>query len=77
VSYGEILTALPFLNTLAVKSLTGHELRDTIFHGLSGVHEAEGRFLQARGVSGVCFVFGGGVGRFAASRPAASRRARR
>lgn len=50
VSYGEILTALPFLNTLAVKSLTGHELRDTIFHGLSGVHEAEGRFLQVSGL---------------------------
>ncbi|GBF87994.1 hypothetical protein Rsub_00706 [Raphidocelis subcapitata] len=50
VSYGEILTALPFLNTLAVKSLSGHELRDTIFHGLSGFHEAEGRFLQVSGL---------------------------
>jgi hypothetical protein len=46
VSYGEILTALPFLNTLAVKSLSGHELRDTIFHGLSEIKEAEGRYLQ-------------------------------
>lgn len=50
VTYGEVLTALPFKNSLAVKAVTGKELDEALAHGLSGFDDKEGRFLQVSGL---------------------------
>lgn len=50
VSYGEVLTALPFLNTLAIKPLTGKQIKEIMAFSVAGVPEQEGRFLQVAGL---------------------------
>ncbi|KAI8462276.1 MAG: 5'-nucleotidase [Monoraphidium minutum] len=50
VTYGDVLTALPFRNTLAVKALTGEQLIGVFKHSVSLISEGEGLFLQVSGV---------------------------
>ena len=49
VSYGDILEAMPFGNTLATVTLTGADLRATLEHGLS--HLGRGGFPQLAGAA--------------------------
>ncbi len=50
VTMGEVLTVLPFQNTLATFQLTGKDLRASIEAGLSEIEEIKGRFPQVAGL---------------------------
>ncbi|MCW5750180.1 MAG: 5'-nucleotidase C-terminal domain-containing protein [Alphaproteobacteria bacterium] len=54
ITYGDLLTVLPFQNTIATLALTGADLRSALEHGLSGLEEGRGRFPQ---VAGLRFAF--------------------
>ena len=54
VSMGEVLTVLPFQNTLATFQIKGADLVTALENGLSQIEEAAGRFPQ---VSGMKFAF--------------------
>ena len=51
---GEVLTALPFGNTVVTLQVDGSELRTILENGVSSLPEPHGRFLQ---VSGLCFTY--------------------
>lgn len=51
VTKGEVLTVLPFQNTLATFNVTGAGLRAALENGVSQVEEGAGRFLQVAGMS--------------------------
>ncbi len=50
VTQGEILTVLPFLNTVATFELTGQGIIDALENGVSQVEEGGGRFPQVAGL---------------------------
>jgi len=54
VTMGEVLTVLPFQNTLATMQLTGADVIAALENGVSQVEEGAGRFPQ---VAGVTFTF--------------------
>ncbi|QIE45113.1 multifunctional 2',3'-cyclic-nucleotide 2'-phosphodiesterase/5'-nucleotidase/3'-nucleotidase [Pseudohalocynthiibacter aestuariivivens] len=51
VTMGEVLTVLPFQNTLSTFRVTGAEVRAALENGLSQVEEGAGRFPQVAGMS--------------------------
>ncbi len=51
VTKGEVLTVLPFQNTLSTFNITGAGLRAALENGVSQVEEGAGRFLQVAGMS--------------------------
>ena len=56
VTMGEVLTVLPFQNTLSTFQVTGAVLVEALENGVSQVEEGAGRFPQ---VAGMTFVFDG------------------
>jgi 5'-nucleotidase/UDP-sugar diphosphatase len=50
VTMGEVLTVLPFQNTLATFKLTGADIRAALENGVSQVEEGGGRFPQVSGL---------------------------
>ncbi len=50
VTLGEVLTVLPFQNTLSTFRVTGAELLEVLENGLSQVEEGAGRFPQVAGI---------------------------
>lgn len=54
ISRGQVLTALPFGNTVVTLRLDGGELRTILENGVSSLPEPHGRFPQ---VSGLCFTY--------------------
>ncbi|MFE3836080.1 bifunctional metallophosphatase/5'-nucleotidase [Pseudogemmobacter sonorensis] len=50
VTMGEVLTVLPFQNTLSTFEITGAELVEALENGASQYEEKAGRFLQVAGV---------------------------
>ncbi len=50
VTVGDVLTVLPFQNTLATVSLTGATIVAALEHGVSGIEEGAGRFPQVAGL---------------------------
>lgn len=50
ITTGEILTVLPFQNTLATFRASGAILLEALEHGVSEVEESAGRFLQVAGL---------------------------
>ena len=63
VTMGEVLTVLPFQNTLSTFQVSGAQLMEALENGVSQVEEGAGRFPQ---VAGMTFAFDG-------SQPAGSR----
>jgi 5'-nucleotidase / UDP-sugar diphosphatase len=53
ITKGEVLTVLPFQNTLSTFSVSGQTVLDALENGVSQVADGSGRFLQ---VSGMTFV---------------------
>ena len=51
ITMGEVLTVLPFQNTLATFSATGQDLLDALENGVSEVEEGAGRFPQVAGMT--------------------------
>ncbi|MBD0865739.1 MAG: 5'-nucleotidase C-terminal domain-containing protein [Rhodobacteraceae bacterium] len=51
VTMGEVLTVLPFQNTLATFQVTGQTIIDALENGVSAVEEGAGRFPQVAGLS--------------------------
>lgn len=54
VTMGEVLTVLPFQNTIATFQLTGADIRAALENGVSEIEEGGGRFPQ---VAGMTFTF--------------------
>ena len=50
VTMGDVLTVLPFQNTLATFQLTGKDLKASIEAGLSEIEEGKGKFPQVAGL---------------------------
>jgi 5'-nucleotidase len=50
VTMGEVLTVLPFQNTLSTFQLTGEDVRAALENGVSQVEEGAGRFPQVAGL---------------------------
>ncbi len=50
ITMGEVLTVLPFQNTLATFQLTGADLVASLEHGVSGIEEGKGQFPQVSGM---------------------------
>ncbi|TCL69708.1 5'-nucleotidase C-terminal domain-containing protein [Rhizobium sp. BK251] len=50
VTQGEVITVLPFQNTLATFQLTGADVRAALENGLSQIEEGGGRFPQVAGL---------------------------
>jgi 5'-nucleotidase len=50
ITWGDVLTVLPFSNTLATLRLTGADLRATLEHGLAAAETGSGRFPQVAGL---------------------------
>lgn len=50
VSMGDVLTVLPFQNTIATFQLTGAEVKAALENGLSQIDEGAGRFPQVAGL---------------------------
>jgi 5'-nucleotidase/UDP-sugar diphosphatase len=50
VTMGEVLTVLPFQNSVATFQLTGADLLAALENGLSGLEEGAGRFAQVAGM---------------------------
>ena len=51
VTMGEVLTVLPFQNTLSTFEVTGQTLIDALENGVSQIEEGAGRFPQVAGMS--------------------------
>ncbi|WP_171177535.1 bifunctional UDP-sugar hydrolase/5'-nucleotidase [Ruegeria sp. HKCCA4633] len=51
VTMGEVLTVLPFQNTLSTFEITGQTVIDALENGVSQVEEVKGRFPQVAGLS--------------------------
>lgn len=51
VTAGDLLTAMPFDNTLVVGDLTGKQVLEALEHGASGYEDGAGRFLQVAGLT--------------------------
>ena len=50
ISVIDIMTTLPFGNVFSIISLTGAKVMETLEQSVSGVEDAEGRFLQVSGI---------------------------
>jgi len=50
ISFGDVLTVLPFSNTLATLKLRGSDLAAALEHGVSAAEEGSGRFPQVAGI---------------------------
>jgi 5'-nucleotidase len=50
ITMGEVLTVLPFQNTLATFQLTGKDIVASLEHGVSAVEETKGQFPQVAGL---------------------------
>ncbi|OSP56312.1 bifunctional UDP-sugar hydrolase/5'-nucleotidase [Pseudoruegeria sp. SK021] len=50
VTMGEVLTVLPFQNTLSTFEITGQDVIDALENGVSQVEESSGRFPQVAGL---------------------------
>ena len=50
VTMGEVLTVLPFQNTIATFRLSGADLRQALENGVSQIEEGAGRFAQVAGL---------------------------
>ena len=50
VTQGEVITVLPFQNTLATVQLTGADIRKALENGLGKIEEGAGRFPQVSGL---------------------------
>ncbi|MCC2689791.1 MAG: yfkN 1, partial [Rhizobiaceae bacterium] len=50
VTMGEVLTVLPFQNTLATFQLAGRDIVASLEHGVSGIEEVKGQFPQVSGL---------------------------
>lgn len=50
VSMGEVLTVLPFQNTVATFQLKGEDIRAALENGVSQIDEGAGRFMQVSGL---------------------------
>lgn len=50
VTMGEVLTVLPFQNTLATFQLTGKDVVASLEHGVSAIEEGKGQFPQVAGL---------------------------
>ncbi|HEY6632757.1 MAG TPA: 5'-nucleotidase C-terminal domain-containing protein [Rhizobiaceae bacterium] len=50
ITMGEVLTVLPFQNTLATFQLTGKDIVASLEHGVSAVEEGKGAFPQVAGL---------------------------
>ncbi|QAS53423.1 5'-nucleotidase C-terminal domain-containing protein [Halobacillus litoralis] len=51
ITIGEILTVMPFGNTLATMELTGAEVKEALEHSVSNAPEESGGFLQVSGLN--------------------------
>lgn len=62
ITMGDVLTVLPFQNSIATLTLQGRDLWAVLEHGLSGLDQGQGRFPQ---VAGIRYTFDAGqpVGR--------------
>ena len=58
VTMGEVLTVLPFQNTLSTFEISGQGVIDALENGVSQIEEVKGRFPQ---VSGITFTFDASV----------------
>jgi 5'-nucleotidase len=58
VTMGEVLTVLPFQNTLSTFEINGQGVIDALENGVSQIEEVKGRFPQ---VSGITFTFDASV----------------
>ncbi|MEK3806132.1 bifunctional 2',3'-cyclic-nucleotide 2'-phosphodiesterase/3'-nucleotidase [Bacillus sp. FSL H8-0547] len=58
ITLGEVLTVMPFGNTLFVLDVTGEQIVAALEHGVSAVEEGKGQFPQ---VAGVTFAFSKGM----------------
>ena len=54
ITEGQVLTVLPFGNSVVTLSVTGAELKDHLERGVSAIPGVSGRFAQ---VSGLCFTY--------------------
>lgn len=50
VTMGEVLAVLPFQNTVATFQIAGKDLVAALEHGVSGIEEEKGQFLQVAGL---------------------------
>ncbi len=50
ITMEEVLTVLPFMNTLATFEIKGSDVRAALENGVSMIEEGEGRFLQVAGM---------------------------
>lgn len=50
ITMREVVSVLPFANTLAIVDLTGAELKEILEHSVSDLSGSTGRFLQAAGI---------------------------
>ncbi|MEM0909095.1 MAG: 5'-nucleotidase C-terminal domain-containing protein [Pseudomonadota bacterium] len=50
ITMGDVLTVLPFQNTIATFKFTGQGIVDALEHGVSGVEDGSGRFPQLAGL---------------------------
>lgn len=50
ITLGEVLTVMPFGNTLFVLDVTGEQIIEALEHGVSAVEEGKGQFPQVAGV---------------------------
>ncbi|MEM9223176.1 MAG: 5'-nucleotidase C-terminal domain-containing protein [Pseudomonadota bacterium] len=50
ITMGDVLTVLPFQNTLATFELTGAQIKAALENGVSGIEDGEGRFAQVAGM---------------------------
>ncbi|MEO0773527.1 MAG: bifunctional metallophosphatase/5'-nucleotidase [Pseudomonadota bacterium] len=51
VTMGEVLTVLPFQNTLSTFRVSGQTLLDALEHGVSGITNGDGKFPQVAGIT--------------------------
>jgi 5'-nucleotidase len=51
ITMGEVLTVLPFQNTLSTFTATGQQIVDALENGVSQIEEGAGRFPQVAGMS--------------------------
>ncbi|MEO0371366.1 MAG: 5'-nucleotidase C-terminal domain-containing protein, partial [Pseudomonadota bacterium] len=51
ITMGEVLTVLPFQNTLSTFRISGQTLLDALEHGVSGITIGDGSFPQVAGIT--------------------------
>ncbi len=51
ITLNDIYSVLPFDNYIIAMKLTGREIKEALEHGVAGIEQKEGRFLQVSGLS--------------------------